>query len=570
MTYDLVVRNGLVVDGSGMASFHADVGVQAGRITKIGRIRERGRQEIDAGGHIVTPGFIDGHTHMDAQIHWDPLGTSSSWNGVTSVVMGNCGFTIAPCAAKDAELVMMNLERAEDISRAAMAQGIKWSWETFPQYMDMLERLPKGINYATYIGHSALRTWAMGERAFEEESSASDLARMEGQLVEAMKAGAIGFSTSRSGSHETTDGRRVASRVASWDEVRHLVCAMGGMGGGIFELAKENATNSSDQVERREALDRMQALAVESGVVTMAGIQPSFDREAWHDQLAMLDRTAALGGCMLGQSHTRGVTVMTSFMTTLPFDRIPEWKEFRRHPLEEQKRLLRDPQVRAGLVHAAQHGDYGRAIGAEAKKPNWKRMRVLRDMVMPNPTIGELVAQTGQDPVDLMIELSLERDFNLFFVENTGVAIIEPEDLLQVMKHPRTIMTFSDSGAHVSQIADSSIQVHLLSYWTRERQAFTLEEAVRMVTFAPARAWGFHDRGMLREGMVADLNVIDYKNLAAEYPKVSYDLPAGARRLTQHSKGIHATVVAGQTLFRDGVHTGALPGQLLRGSLTAH
>ncbi len=570
MTYDLVVRNGLVVDGSGMASFHADVGVQAGRITKIGRIRERGRQEIDADGHIVTPGFIDGHTHMDAQIHWDPLGTSSSWNGVTSVVMGNCGFTIAPCAAKDAELVMMNLERAEDISRAAMAQGIKWSWETFPQYMDMLERLPKGINYATYIGHSALRTWAMGERAFEEESSASDLARMEGQLVEAMKAGAIGFSTSRSGSHETTDGRRVASRVASWDEVRHLVCAMGGMGGGIFELAKENATNSSDQVERREALDRMQALAVESGVVTMAGIQPSFDREAWHDQLAMLDRTAALGGCMLGQSHTRGVTVMTSFMTTLPFDRIPEWKEFRRHPLEEQKRLLRDPQVRAGLVHAAQHGDYGRAIGAEAKKPNWKRMRVLRDMVMPNPTIGELVAQTGQDPVDLMIELSLERDFNLFFVENTGVAIIEPEDLLQVMKHPRTIMTFSDSGAHVSQIADSSIQVHLLSYWTRERQAFTLEEAVRMVTFAPARAWGFHDRGMLREGMVADLNVIDYKNLAAEYPKVSYDLPAGARRLTQHSKGIHATVVAGQTLFRDGVHTGALPGQLLRGSLTAH
>ena len=570
MTYDLVVRNGLVVDGSGMASFHADVGVQAGRITKIGRIRERGRQEIDADGHIVTPGFIDGHTHMDAQIHWDPLGTSSSWNGVTSVVMGNCGFTIAPCAAKDAQLVMMNLERAEDISRAAMAQGIKWSWETFPQYMDMLERLPKGINYATYIGHSALRTWAMGERAFEEESSASDLARMEGQLVEAMKAGAIGFSTSRSGSHETTDGRRVASRVASWDEVRHLVCAMGGMGGGIFELAKENATNSSDQVERREALDRMQALAVESGVVTMAGIQPSFDREAWHDQLAMLDRTAALGGCMLGQSHTRGVTVMTSFMTTLPFDRIPEWKEFRRHPLEEQKRLLRDPQVRAGLVHAAQHGDYGRAIGAEAKKPNWKRMRVLRDMVMPNPTIGELVAQTGQDPVDLMIELSLERDFNLFFVENTGVAIIEPEDLLQVMKHPRTIMTFSDSGAHVSQIADSSIQVHLLSYWTRERQAFTLEEAVRMVTFAPARAWGFHDRGMLREGMVADLNVIDYKNLAAEYPKVSYDLPAGARRLTQHSKGIHATVVAGQTLFRDGVHTGALPGQLLRGSLTAH
>ena len=568
MSYDLVVRNGLIVDGSGMASFKADLGVVGGRIAKIGRIAERGREEIDAEGHIVTPGFIDGHTHMDAQIHWDPLGTSSSWNGVTTVVMGNCGFTVAPCAEAQAQLVLMNLERAEDISRAAMSQGIKWSWETFPQYMEMLEQRPKGINYATYIGHSALRTWAMGERAFEAKSSDDDLARMKAQLQDAMRAGAIGFSTSLSASHETTDGRPVASRVASWQELRELVCTMGSMGGGIFEFAKENATNSSDPVVRREALDRMQSLAVESGCVTMVGIQPSFDSDAWHDQLGMLDRTALQGGRMIGQSHTRGVTVMTSFKTTLPFDRIPEWKAFRVKPLDEQKRLLRDPQVRAGLVHAAQTGDYGRALGAEAKKPNWKRMRVVLDTLKPNPTIGELVAKTGQDPVDLMIEMALERDFDLFFAENTGVAVIEPEHLLEIMKHPRTIMTFSDSGAHVSQIADSSIQVHLLSHWTRERKDFTLEEAVRMVTFAPARGWGFHDRGLLREGMMADLNVIDYANLKADYPKVAFDLPGGARRLTQKSTGIRATVVAGQTLFRDGEHTGALPGKLLRGPLT--
>lgn len=569
MAHDLVVRNGTLVDGTGMASYRADVGIDGSRITKLGRIQDRGREEIDAEGHIVTPGFIDGHTHMDAQIHWDPLGSCSSWHGVTTVVMGNCGFTIAPSSAKDAGLVMKNLERAEDISPAAMAAGIKWDWETFPEYMQTLERLPKGINYATYVGHSALRTWAMGERAFEQQASDGDLARMEGQLRDGLKAGAIGFSTSRSGNHETADNRPVASRIASWEEVRRLVCAMGKLGGGVFELAKEPAGNSSDASVRGEFHDRLQALTVESGVVTTFGVQTTPDRVAWQDQLDLFDRTAAQGGRMLGQSHSRGVCVLTSFLTTLPFDRLPEWKEVRSRPLDEQKRLLRDPEIRRRLVHAANHGDYGRAIGAEATKPNWNYMRVLLDTVLPNPTVAELAAKRSADPVELVIDLSLEKDFNQFFVQATGSGRLNPEEVLEVMRHPRTVMTFSDTGAHVSQIIDCSIQVHLLAYWTRERQAFTLEEAVRMVTLAPARAWGFHDRGLLREGMAADLNVIDFKRLAPELPRLVHDLPAGARRLIQRSKGIRATVVGGKTLFRDGVHTGELPGRLLRGSMTS-
>jgi N-acyl-D-amino-acid deacylase len=565
LAYDLVIRSGMVIDGTGMDAFVADIGVEGNRIAKIGCISEHGREEIDAEGHIVTPGFIDGHTHMDAQIHWDPLGTCSSWNGVTTVVMGNCGFTIAPSSAEDACLVIRNLERAEDISPVAMAQGIEWNWETFPEYMQTLDKLPKGINYATYIGHSALRTWAMGERAFEDQASEDDFARMEGQLRAAMKAGAIGFSTSRSSGHETSDNRLVASRVASWQEVRRLVCTMGKMGGGIFEIAKERESNSSDPAIRGDFINRMVDLAVESGALTTFGILTMRDRAAWRDHLAMLDRTAARGGRMLGQTHTRGVCVLTSFLTYMPFDRLGEWKDMRSKPLDEQKAMLRNPEIRSHLVHAAKHGDYGRAIGTEAPKPNWDRMTVYNDTVSINPTVSDMATQRGVDPVDLVIDLSLEKDFKQFFSEPVGTAMMEPDDLLEVMRHPRTVMTFSDSGAHVSQIADSSIQVHLLAYWVRERQSFTLEEAVRMITLGPARVWGFHDRGLLREGMKADINVIDFAKLAPELPRLVHDLPGGARRLIQKSRGIRATVVNGKILFRDQVHTGVLPGHLLRG-----
>src|SRR4051795_553794 len=237
--YDLVIRNGDVVDGSGLPRYRADVGVRRGRIVTIGRIRDRGTDEIDAEGHVVTPGFIDGHTHMDAQVLWDPLGTCSCYHGVTSVIMGNCGFTLAPARASERHLVVRNLERAEDISADAMAQGIEWTWETFPEYLDTLDRVPKGINYAAHIGHSALRTWAMGERAFEQEATPDDLAVMARELRDALRAGAIGFTTSRTPNHETADDRPVASRLASWSEVEALVGVMGDVGTGMFEIAQE-------------------------------------------------------------------------------------------------------------------------------------------------------------------------------------------------------------------------------------------------------------------------------------------------------------------------------------------
>jgi N-acyl-D-aspartate/D-glutamate deacylase len=336
MSYDLVIRNGRVVDGSGLDSYRADVGIVGDRIAAIGPIRSRGRQEIDAEGLSVTPGFIDGHTHLDAQIFWDPLGTNSCWHGVTTVVMGNCGFTLAPSAEENAALVVRNLERAEDISGAAMAQGIRWSWTTFAEYLDALDGLPKGINYASQIGHSALRTYVMGERAFEEPASDDDLRAMSDELRDALRAGAIGFSTSRTHQHRTSDDRPVASRIASWAEVEHLVHVMGEAGAGIFQYVEDPP--DEDRLAARN--DELIALSASAGVPFAAPAIAFADRV-----LPLLDLCAERGGRMFGLAHCRGIGTMSSFRTQLPFDRLPVWRELRALPLEEQKARLKDPAL---------------------------------------------------------------------------------------------------------------------------------------------------------------------------------------------------------------------------------
>ncbi|HXH84724.1 MAG TPA: amidohydrolase family protein, partial [Candidatus Tectomicrobia bacterium] len=343
MPYDLVIQNGVIVDGSGLPRYRADVGVRHGRIVATGRLRGAlAREVIDADGLVVAPGFVDGHTHMDAQIFWDPLGTSSCWHGITTVVMGNCGFTLAPCAAKDRHLVIRNLQRAEDIPIEAMEAGIEWTWTTFPEFLDRLEALPKGINYAGYIGHSALRTHVMGERAFDAAATGDDLRAMERELRDALRAGAVGFTTSRSPAHETPDGRPVASRLASWDEVRRLVNVMGDLDAGIFELAGEGVDRAPGDPALRDYLDRLRDLAVESGRPITFGV---FSRrgvpDVWRAYLALLDETAAAGGRMFAQVHTRSLSALLSFKTQLPFDRLPVWNELRALPLAEQARRLR-------------------------------------------------------------------------------------------------------------------------------------------------------------------------------------------------------------------------------------
>ena len=566
MTYDLVIKNGMVIDGSGLPRYRADVGVRGGRVVTIGRIRDGAHEVIDAEGQVVAPGFVDGHTHMDAQIFWDPLGTSSCWHGITSVVMGNCGFTLAPCAEADKHMVVRNLQRAEDISAEAMEAGIKWGWTTFPEYLDCLEALPKGINYGGYIGHSALRTYVMGKRAFEQKASDDDLRAMESELRDALRAGALGFTTSRSPAHETPDERPVASRAASWDEVRRLVGAMGDLNAGIFELAGEGVDRVAGDPGLREYHVRLRDLAVETGRPITFGV---FSRrgvpDAWRQYLALLDETAAAGGRMFAQVHSRSLSALLSFKTQMPFDRLPLWKELRALPLDEQKRKLRDPALRPKLIEAAGGRSDRRAVGTEAKDADYDWLLVFDSVYGPHRTVAEVARERGQHPAETMIDLALEKDMDAFFLQ--PVANENQDWALELMRHPRAVTTFSDSGAHVSQLMDSSLQTHLLSHWVREKQAFTLEEAVRMLTLVPASLWGFADRGLIREGMAADFVVFDPDTIAALMPEVVDDLPAGARRLTQKTRGIAATVVNGEVLLRDGKHTGALPGQLLRGPL---
>jgi N-acyl-D-aspartate/D-glutamate deacylase len=565
LAFDLVIRGGSVIDGSGLGAYRADVGVARGRIAAIGRIAESGREEIDADGHAVTPGFIDGHTHFDAQVFWDPLGANSCWHGVTTAVMGNCGFTLAPVRSEERALVVRNLERAEDLEPAVLAAGIPWSWQTFPEYLDAVDRAPKAIHYAANIGHSALRSWAMGERAFEETANADDLARMADQLESALRAGAIGFTTSRSEHHETSDDRPVASRIASWDELHALAAVMGRLGTGMLEGGTEGMLSPDPEVGD-ETWRHIRRIAVELGVPITAGLIAT--EAGGRAMLERIDALAAEGGRMIGQSHCRGISVLLSFKTRMPFDVLPEWEALRARPLGEQRRVLEDPIARDRLAEAAMTGDYGRwrGIGAMPRQPDYDGIRIFDRGLPPNPTVREVADRRGVSPARAMIDLALETGFEQPFIQ-PSLYPQDPDVLLEVLRHPRTVMTFSDSGAHVSQICDASIQTFLLGHWVRDREAFSLEEAVRMLTLEPALAWGFADRGLLREGMAADLNVFDPRTVGPAVPQLVQDLPAGGQRLSQRAEGFAATVVGGEITIRGGQPTGRLPGRLLRNRL---
>jgi N-acyl-D-amino-acid deacylase len=564
MQYDLIIRNGTVIDGSGMPRYRADVGIAAGRIVSIGRLRDSAREVIDAEGHVVTPGIIDAHTHMDAQVFWDPLGTCSCWHGITSVVMGNCGFSLAPCGEKDKLLVMRNLERAEDISPEAMEAGIKWAWTTFPEYLDAVDRTAKGINYAAYIGHSALRTYVMGERAFSNEANEDDLQAMKREIRNAISAGAIGFTTSRTRNHQTPDGQPVASRLASWNEVRELVGAMGELNAGIFEIAGEDTGVEGPRVT--DYLGRLKSIAVDTGVpVTFGMFSTRRAPDYWRQYFTLADETAAAGGRMFIQVHSRALNVLLSFETVTPFDKLAVWREFRKLPLAEQEAGLRDSETRRKLVEAARERRHDRPVGPEPRNANFKWLFPLDRALPPYRSIAQIAEESNKEPVDVFIDMALEKNLKMFFIQT-----LTNEDqghVLEMMRHPRSVVTFSDSGAHVSQIMDSSLQTHFLSYWVREKEEFSLEQAIRMLTFVPASHWGLQGRGLLREGYAADVIVFDPARITPELPKLEYDLPAGARRLKQKASGLLATVVNGQTVLRNNEHTGALPGKLLRGPL---
>jgi N-acyl-D-aspartate/D-glutamate deacylase len=568
MALDLLIRGGTIVDGSGAARYRGDVGVRGGRIVEIGRIRSAAERTIDADGLIVSPGFIDGHTHMDAQVAWDRIGSCSCWHGVTTVIMGNCGFALAPCRPADREWFARCLTAVEDIPTEAMLAGIDWTWETFPEYLATVDRLPKAINYGAYLGHSALRMYVMGKRALTEKATDDDLTRMVAAVKEAVRAGAMGFSSSRATTHVTPDDTPVASRIADWSELDRLVGALGDLNAGVFQIGPDI---SGGEAQRR-FLTRLKQLAVESGRPVMFGVLSSRQGDQpnpWTYQLDYLDECAAAGARMWGQSTTRSINAIFSLKSYLPFDVLPAWRELRGLPLAEQKRRLADPAARGRLVAAEAHMkprdnvfQGGGAATTDPRRPDYDNLFAMKGVDWNDPTIAQLSGQRGQHPVEVMIDLVLENDDQVFVQPLVNE---DPEHVLGMLRHPRTLATFSDSGAHVCQEMGSSLQTHLLSYWVRARQAFTLEEAVRKLTFDNASAWDLNDRGLVRAGYAGDLVVFDEARVRPAMPSVETDLPGGARRLVQKAEGIAAVVVNGQVTLEHGRATGALSGKLLRG-----
>ena len=568
MALDLLIKNGTVVDGSGAPRYRGDVGVRDGRIVEVGRVGALAERTIDADGLIVAPGFVDGHTHMDAQVAWDPIGSCSCWHGVTTVIMGNCGFALAPCRPEEREWFARCLTAVEDIPTESMMSGIDWAWETFPEYLATVDRLPKALNYGAYIGHSALRMYVMGKRALDQTATEDDLRRMEAAVEEAIRAGAMGFSSSRSTTHVTPDNTPVPSRIADWTEVDRLVGVMGRMGAGIFQVGPDISGGAA----QRAFLARLKQVAIESGRPVMFGTIASrqgVDPNPWTYQLDYLDECAAAGATVWGQSGTRSINAIFSLKSYLPFDVLPAWRELRRLPLAEQKARLADPAVRKALVAEEARMkprdnvfQGGGAATTDPRRPDYDNLYVMKDVEWNDPTVAQLAAAKGQHPVEVMIDLSLANDDQVYVQPLVNE---RPEQILGMLRHARTLATFSDSGAHVCQEMGSSLQTHMLSYWVRAKQAFTLEEAVRKLAHDNAAAWGLADRGLVKTGYRADLVLFDADRVRPAMPTVEQDLPGGARRLVQKAEGIAATVVNGEVTLEHGRSTGRRPGVLLRG-----
>ncbi len=565
--WDLVIRNGRVVDGSGGEPYAADVAIKDGLIVQVGQVRGRGVEEIEAAGKIVTPGFVDIHTHYDGQATWGTHMTPSAWHGVTTVVMGNCGVGFAPCRPADRDRLIRLMEGVEDIPFPVLTQGLPWTWETYPDYLDALAGRSFDVDIGSQLPHAALRVYVMGERgANREDATPEDIAAMAAIAKAAVEAGALGFSTSRTLNHRTSDGQPTPTLTASEAELTGIAMGLAAAGKGALQFV-------SDFNDPAEEFAMLRRIVTASGrPLSFSLVQNPRQPRQYEFLLDQLRAANVAGLEMRAQVAGRPVGILFGLELTLnPFTHRPSYQAIAKLPLDQRVAQLRDPAFRGRLLAEGAAADP--AFAANMTR-NWGIMFLMGAEPdyeqTPDRTVAALAAARGVSPEELALDHMLENDGQgMLYLPFLNYADGSLDPSFEMLTHPDTVPGLSDGGAHVGMICDGSFPTSNLTHWTRDRTRgprLSLPLMVKMQSRDTAEALGLFDRGLIAPSYRADLNVIDYEALTLEAPGVAYDLPAGGRRLVQRATGYTATIVAGQVTYRDGEPTGALPGRLLRGS----
>jgi N-acyl-D-aspartate/D-glutamate deacylase len=567
--HDIVIRGGTIVDGTGRAPFTGDVAIAGGRIAAVGGKQGPGRREIDADGLLVTPGWVDVHTHYDGQAMWDPLLAPSCWHGVTTVMFGNCGVGFAPVKKEHRGALMDLMEGVEEIPNPVLAAGLTWEWESFPEFMDALERRPRAIDIAAQFAHLPLRVYVMGDRAIRREpANADDIAEMRRLTIEALRSGAFGFTTSRTDSHKTPDGELVASRDADAAELLGIGSALSATGSGAFGV-------NSDFDDEAYEFAWMTKLARDTGRPVWFLLTDRYqDPARWRRLIKGVHDARADGLSLTAQIAGRPIGVMMGVGTALnPFTVRPSYQAIERLPIAEQRARLRDPQVRRQIL-AEQPSQ------ADVEKLSQFRQAVVDrwDIFFPmgNPpdyepapekSVAAIAARTGRTPDEVAYDYITEADAQYLWFPVVNYVTGDHEPIREMLDDPACLLGLSDGGAHCTSVVDAGLPTFMLTHWSRDRRRgpkLPVEAMIKRQTSETADFFGLSDRGRLAPRLRADVNLIDYNRLQVQKPELVHDMPAGGRRFVQKVDGYEMTIVAGAPLFERGEHTGALPGRLIR------
>ena len=558
--YDLIIRNGHVVDGSGGKSGILDVAIKDGLIQAVGEnLPDTASNEIDAAGLIVTPGFVDVHTHYDGQATWDSHLNPSSNLGTTTVVMGNCGVGFAPCKPEDRDVLIQLMEGVEEIPETAMAEGLPWTWESFPEYLDTLDAKPRDIDVAALVPHGPVRVFVMGERAVNRETATDeDISKMQAVIEESVNAGGVGFSTSRTLVHRTSTGSPVPTYKAATHELKQLGMALSGEKGHVFQLI-------SDWEDLDEEFSILRSTSESTGAKgTFTLLHLDNQPDLWRQQLDHIEHAQSEGLDIRGQVLSRPVGMLMGHPASMsPFSPRPTFRSLEDLPWNEKIAKLKTPEIKSQI------------LGEDIDQPHifvklfsrrFDKMYPLEEPIeylpAPDTSVAARAQAEGVEPVEWLYDYFLGNDGNnLIYIPAANFSDHIPE----LLTHPNTVSALGDGGAHVGSICDASANIYVITKWVKERKSFELEKAIHLLTRQPAELYSLKDRGLIAPGYKADINLIDYEALSLKTPHIVHDLPAGGKRLLQHANGIVSTMVSGTVIYQSGEATGALPGRLVRG-----